>query len=128
MFRILASFEEYATHFNDYDYLCGYIRSLARYSREELCALFIEVITEWHSWISQQEEWEKWRIKHYLFEQKQHDSLDITRLVEEIERITDGVKYHPEPSIWTVKLIPHVSYRHWVLEQRTSDTNYYFIH
>lgn len=121
----LASFEEYATHFYDHDYLCGYIRSLARYSREELCVLFIEAITEWHSWISQQEEWEKWN-KALSFEQKQHDSLDVTRPAEEIERITDGVRYQPEPSIWTVKLIPHVSYRPWVLEKRTSDTKLFF--
>lgn len=46
--------------------------------------------------------------------------------IEEIERITSGIKYLPEPSVWTVKLIPHVSYRPWILELRTPDTKLFF--
>jgi hypothetical protein len=52
--------------------------------------------------------------------------LDKSNPVEEIERITGGVKYLPEPSVWTVKLIPHVSYRPWILEKRTPDTKLFF--
>lgn len=36
------------------------------------------------------------------------------------------IKYFPEPSVWNVKLIPHVSYRPWILENRTPDTKIFF--
>lgn len=82
-------------------------------------------MVEWYRWVSRQEEWEKWT--HALaFEQKQYKSLDITNPIEEIERITGGIKYLPEPSVWNVKLIPHVSYRPWILEKRTPDTKLFF--
>ncbi|MGE7693721.1 ArsR/SmtB family transcription factor [Lysinibacillus sp. NPDC094177] len=118
-------FIKYATYFEDHDYLCRYVQNLANYSHQEICELFNSILNEWHKWISQQEAWEKWT-QALTFEQKQHGSLDVTRPIEEIERITGGIKYIPEPSVWTVKLIPHVSYRPWILEKRTPDTKLFF--
>ncbi|MEB2282387.1 ArsR family transcriptional regulator [Lysinibacillus xylanilyticus] len=118
-------FEKYATYFEDHDYLGGYVRNLSRFTQQEICDLFYNTLVEWYMWVSQQEEWEKWT--HALaFEQKQYKSLDITNPIEEIERITGGIKYLPEPSVWNVKLIPHVSYRPWILEKRTPDTKLFF--
>ena len=118
-------FEKYAIYFEDHDYLGGYVRNLCRYTQQEICDLFNNTLVEWYMWVSQQEEWEKWT--HALaFEQKQYKSLDITNPIEEIERITGGIKYLPEPSVWNVKLIPHVSYRPWILEKRTPDTKLFF--
>lgn len=118
-------FEKYSTYFEDHDYLGGYVRNLSRYTQKEISDLFNNTLVEWYMWISQQEEWEKWT--HALaFEQKQNKSLDITNPIEEIERITGGIKYLPEPSVWNVKLIPHVSYRPWILEKRTPDTKLFF--
>jgi len=118
-------FEEYAVHFDDHDYLGEYIRNLCHYSYQELCELFSSVLNEWHSWISKHEKWDKW-LQALDFEEKQYQSLNVTNPMEEIEHITGGVKYQLEPSIWTVKLIPHVSYRPWILEKRTSDTKLFF--
>ncbi|KIL72969.1 hypothetical protein [Bacillus badius] len=118
-------FEKYAIYFEAHDYLGGYVRNLSYYSQQEICDLFNNTLDEWYKWVRQQEEWEKWT-QALAFEQKQYRSLDITNPVEEIERITGGIKYLPEPSVWTVKLIPHVSYRPWILEKRTPDTKLFF--
>lgn len=119
------SFEKYATYFETHDYLRGYVRDLAHYPHQEICDLFNNTLDEWYKWVSQQEEWEKWT-QALAFEQKQYSSLDITNPIEQIEQITGGIKYLPEPSVWTVKLIPHVSYRPWILEKRTPDTKLFF--
>lgn len=119
------SFEKYATYFESHDYLGGYIRNLGHYSHQEICELFTNTLEEWYKWVSQQDEWEKWT-QALAYEQKQYISLNSTKPIEEIERITGGVQYLPEPSVWTVKLIPQVSYRPWVLEQRTPDTKLFF--
>lgn len=118
-------FERYATYFETHDYLAGYIRNLGHYSHQEICVLLNNTLDDWYKWISQQEEWKKWT-QALDFEQKQYNSLDITNPTEQIEQITGGIKYLPEPSVWTVKLIPHVSYRPWILEKRTPDTKLFF--
>jgi hypothetical protein len=118
-------FKKYATYFDDHDYLGGYIRALAKYSYEEILDLFNNILDQWYMWISKREEWEKWT-QALTFEQKQYSSLDKVNPVEAIEKITGGVKYFPEPSVWTVKLVPHVSYRPWILEKRTPDTKLFF--
>ncbi|WNF23157.1 ArsR family transcriptional regulator [Mesobacillus jeotgali] len=118
-------FDNYAKHFEDHDFLSGYIRNLALYTHQELYDLFINTMNSWLNWISKQGEWEKW-IQALGFEKKQSNLLDMTNPLEKIEFITDGIKYLPEPSVWTVKLIPHVSYRPWVLEARTPDTKLFF--
>ncbi|MFJ7731457.1 ArsR/SmtB family transcription factor [Lysinibacillus sp. NPDC097231] len=118
-------FEEYAAHFDDHDYLGEYIRNLSQYSHQELCELFSSVLNKWYNWVSQQEKWEKW-MQALNFEEKRYQSLDVSNPMEEIEHITGGVKYQIEPSIWTVKLIPHISYRPWILEKRSCDTKLFF--
>ncbi|WP_066392159.1 ArsR/SmtB family transcription factor [Neobacillus mesonae] len=118
-------FEKYATYFDTHDYLAEYVRVLGHYSHQEIYDLLNNTLVEWYKWVSQQEEWEKWT-QALAFEQKQYRSLDITNPIDQIEQITGGIKYHPEPSVWTVKLIPHVSYRPWVLEKRTPDTKLFF--
>lgn len=119
------SFKEYATHFQKHNYLGNYINSLAQYSSKELRRIFTQTLTHWYNWISQQTAWKKW-MRALNFEQKQNSAPIITNHFEKIEQITGGIKYQPEPSIWTVKLIPHVSYRPWVLEARTCDTKLFF--
>lgn len=118
-------FEKYATYFDAHDYLGEYVRNLGHYSHQEICDLFNNTLNEWYNGVSQQEEWEKWT-QALAFEQKKYSSLNMKSPIEEIERITSGIKYLPEPSVWTVKLIPHVSYRPWILELRTPDTKLFF--
>ena len=121
----LELFEKYAAHFEGHDYLDGYIRNIGRYSYQSICDLLINTIEAWLKWTSQHEEWDKWSLA-LEFESKQYSSLDLTKAMEEIERVTGGVKYLPEPSIWSVKMIPHISYRPWLLEIRTADTKLFF--
>ncbi len=118
-------FIKYAEYFDTHDYLGCYVRNIGHYTHQEICDLFIHTLDEWYNWISQREDWKKW-IQALEFEKRQYSSLDIKNPIEEIERITGGVKYIPEPSVWTVKLIPHVSYRPWLLENRTPDTKLFF--
>lgn len=120
----LSSFENYATHFDGHDYLSGYILNLSSYTQMEVSDLFISVIGEWHNWISNNQDWEKWT-RALNFERKQHSSIDKVN-PDTIEQVTGGVKYISEPSVWTVKLIPQVSYRPWTLTIRTNDTRLYF--
>ncbi|MDQ0218777.1 ArsR family transcriptional regulator [Peribacillus cavernae] len=121
----LELFEQYAAYFDTHDYLGEYVRGLGHYSYQDICDLFNYTMDEWYNWVSQHEEWDKWT-RALAFEQKQYSSLDMTNPTEEIERITGGIKYRPEPSVWTVKLIPHISYRPWILEKRTPDTKLFF--
>lgn len=116
---------KYADLFKGHDYLEGYVHQLLLLSQSEISELMIRVLTEWEKWTSQKEEWEKW-LQALAFEQKQHRQLDARNSVAEIERVTDGVEYLPEPSVWSVKLIPQVSYRPWVLTIRTADTKLFF--
>ncbi|MEI5909554.1 ArsR family transcriptional regulator [Bacillus spongiae] len=119
------SFEKYSTYFENHEFLGGYIRNLGHFSYQRICDLFNSVIKEYYNWISQQQDWEKWT-QALTFEQKQNSVLDKTKPIEEIEKVTGGVNYLPEPSVWTVKMIPHVSYRPWLLEKRTPDTKLFF--
>ncbi|KZR58844.1 ArsR/SmtB family transcription factor [Pseudobacillus badius] len=121
----MGLFEEYAACFEGHDYLAAYTRHLSQYSFQEIGELFRQALTGWHEWMSRQEEWDKW-MQALAFEQKQSCLLDKEKPIEEMKRITDGVNYIPEPSIWTIKFIPHVSYRPWILEQRTPDTKLFF--
>ncbi|WKA60241.1 winged helix-turn-helix domain-containing protein [Planococcus shenhongbingii] len=117
--------EKYADLFNGHDYLEGYVHQLLLLSQSETSEMMIRVLTEWENWISQKEEWGKW-LQALTFEQKEHRQLDARNAVAEIERVTGGVEYLPEPSVWSVKLIPQVSYRPWVLTIRTADTKLFF--
>ena len=119
------SFFHYASHFIDHDYLNSYVISLGQKDHSQIIELLNSTIFEWYKWISQQEDWEKW-LQALFFENSKHDFIDPNKPVEEIERITGGAKYFPEPSVWNVKLIPHVSYRPWILELRTSETKLFF--
>ncbi|MDM5317269.1 metalloregulator ArsR/SmtB family transcription factor [Fictibacillus sp. b24] len=119
------SFFHYASLFENHEYLEGYVQTLGKKKRCEIIELFVETMSEWYEWIRQQVEWEKW-MQALAFEKKQPGYIDAGKPVKEIERITGGAKYLPEPSIWQIKLIPHVSYRPWILEQRTSDTKLLF--
>jgi hypothetical protein len=115
----------YAEQFADHEFLDRYIQSFSRIDLDELCKSLVSTVEEWLSWISQKEEWSTWR-KALQNEGSLGYSLDESNPIEEIKRITGGVDYIPEPSIWTIKLIPHVSYRPWVMEQRTSETKLFF--
>jgi DNA-binding transcriptional ArsR family regulator len=123
--RGVNSFTEFSSHFKDHDYLEGYVLSLSQKKQHEIIELFNETISEWYEWIQKTEDWEKW-MQAISFEKKKYGDIDVTKPLEEIERIAGGQKYIPEPSIWHVKLIPHVSYRPWILGQRTSDTKLFF--
>lgn len=117
--------EQYAGLFEGHDYLAGYIREIHQLSQTEITDLMTQVLKEWENWMAQKEDWNKW-LQALSFEQKQHRQLDATAPAAEIERVTGGVDYLPEPSIWTVKLVPQVSYRPWVLTIRTADTKLFF--
>ncbi len=119
------NFEGYAAYFKGHEYLENYILILEAYSQERLSQLFNCIVTEWYEWISTFKEWTKWN-QALAFEEKQYTSLEITNLLDTIETITGGVKYLPEPSIWTVKLVPQVSYKPWTLTLRTADTKLFF--
>ncbi|MBH0155318.1 winged helix-turn-helix transcriptional regulator [Fictibacillus sp. 5RED26] len=119
------AFYQYASLFKGHDYLEGYVRTLGSISRDELHSLLTDTLSEWYNWLSQNTDWEKW-MQALSFEKKQHGLLDNQKPLEEIERVTRGAKYVPEPSVWNIKLIPHVSYRPWILEQKTTDTKLIF--
>ncbi|RIW30418.1 ArsR family transcriptional regulator [Bacillus salacetis] len=118
-------FQDYAAIFDNHEYFGGYVEKLGQYSQKEMSDLVVSTIKGWHSWISQQGCWKKW-VRALEFEGQQNRSLDFSKPFEEIDRVTGGVKYLPEPSVWTVKMIPHVSYRPWLLENRTFDTKLFF--
>ncbi len=120
-----AVWSSYADLFDGHDYLKGYVHQLYRFSQSDTCHLMIQVLTEWEKWMAGTEQWMTW-MQALAFEQKQHRQLDALNPVAEIERITDGVEYLPEPSIWSIKLIPHVSYRPWVLTIRAAETKLFF--
>jgi DNA-binding transcriptional ArsR family regulator len=118
-------FEQYAAIFEGHEFIGGYISHLGQYPYQQTKGLLMEIMDEWTTWISQNENWEKW-VKALDYESKQHRNLDARKPVEEIERVTDGVNYLPEPGVWKVKLIPHAAYRPWILEKRTPDTKIFF--
>ena len=118
-------FTEYSHYFVEHDYLGDYVKSLGQYPYEELCSLYQAILDEWHQWVSTNEKWIIW-MRALEFEQKQYVSLEVKNPTEKIEQISGRKDYIPEPSIWTVKLVPHVSYRPWILELRTSDTKLIF--
>lgn len=118
-------FKDYASFFDDHEYLNEYVLVLDSYSREKLIKILVRVVKEWHEWVSQFDEWTKWN-RALDFEGKQHQSINHSSPVEFIELVTGGTKYFPEPSIWTVKMVPQVSYRPWTLTVRTPDTKLFF--
>ena len=114
----------YADFFKGHAYLAGYVRQLRSHTRAQLSELFIVVLTEWQDWMMQKPYIANW-LQALAFEEKQHRGLDAANAQKEIERVT-GADYAPEPSIWSVKLIPHVSYRPWTLTIRTADVKLFF--
>jgi hypothetical protein len=116
---------QFASHFKDHEYLNGYVLSLGQKEYKQIIGLLSDTVFEWSKWISKQKHWELW-LRALSFESKTNRLLDNSRPLEEIERITGGAKYLPEPSVWQVKLVPHVSYRPWILELRSPDTKLYF--
>ncbi|MEZ0482126.1 ArsR/SmtB family transcription factor [Planococcus sp. SSTMD024] len=116
--------EPYAELFEGHAYLSSYVRQVHRHSRAQLSELFFTVLSEWQDWMAEKPYIAKW-LKALAFEEKQHRGLDSANAADEIERVA-GVAYAPEPSVWSVKLIPHVSYRPWVLTIRTADVKLFF--
>ncbi|KAB7672077.1 ArsR/SmtB family transcription factor [Bacillus sp. B1-b2] len=121
----LSNLHKYASLFKKHEYLVGYVLSLSQRNKTEIISLFIETLSDWYDWFHEKGDWKKW-MQALSFEEKQNVTIDYTKPYEEIERITGGVKYLPEPSIWNIKLIPHVSYRPWLLELRTNETKLFF--
>lgn len=114
----------YADLFEGHAYLSGYVWQLYGHTRAELSELFMAVLSEWQDWMAEKPYVSKW-LKALAFEEQQHRGLDSANAVKEIERVA-GVAYTPEPSIWSVKLIPQVSYRPWLLTIRTEDVKLFF--
>ncbi|MFK8793987.1 ArsR/SmtB family transcription factor [Planococcus plakortidis] len=119
--RLWAS---YAELFEEHAYLEGYVRQVSRHTREQLSELFTSALSEWQDWMVEKPYVAKW-LQALLFEEKQHRGLNSAHAANEIERVA-GVTYAPEPSIWSVKLIPQVSYRPWLLTIRTADVKLFF--
>lgn len=120
-----ACFTRYAEFFKGHDYLEGYVRLLGEWAIEDILSLMKTVTKEWHDFIRTQPVWEKW-MQALRFEEKENQRLNRDQPVDEIQRVTGGAEYLPEPSVWHVKLVPHVSYRPWVLSLRTVDTKLLF--
>ncbi|MDN4525863.1 ArsR/SmtB family transcription factor [Fictibacillus fluitans] len=118
-------FARYAEFFKGHDYLEGYVRLLGERALEDILSLMKAVTKEWHNFIRSQPVWEKW-VQALMYEEKENQGLNQSHAMEEIKRITGGAEYVPEPSVWNVKLVPHVSYRPWVLSLRTVDTKLLF--
>ncbi|WP_445486625.1 ArsR family transcriptional regulator [Niallia sp. 03133] len=118
------SLQNYAGFFNDHAFLKSYVLALTHYPKEKIIDLYHCILQEWYNWMIRLEVWGKWK-QALTFEQKQYTSIDHLNPTAEIERIA-GIRYAPEPSVWTIKLIPHVSYRPWILEKRTADTKLFF--
>lgn len=116
---------EYINLFSGHEYLEGYVKSLNVVPQSDLTKLMVHVLSEWEKWMSKKDNWNKW-LKALQFEEKQNRKINKEEPISEIERVTDGVEYSPEPSILFVKLIPHVSYRPWVLTIRTANTKLFF--
>ncbi|MFP3355744.1 helix-turn-helix domain-containing protein [Planococcus sp. SIMBA_143] len=114
----------YADLFDGHAYLSGYVRQLHWHTRAQLSELFMAVLSEWQDWMAEKPYVSKW-LKALAFEEQQHRGLDSANAAKEIERVA-GVAYAPEPSIWSVKLIPQVSYRPWLLTIRTADVKLFF--
>lgn len=117
--------DSYASLFEDHLYLTSYIRNISNMEMEEAVELLTSVVLLWYEWMQTFNEWEKW-MEVLAFEQKSHSQINEVKLTEEVERITGYEQYVQEPSIWTIKLIPHVSYKPWLLVQRTPDTHLLF--
>ncbi|SDM53156.1 transcriptional regulator, ArsR family [Fictibacillus solisalsi] len=118
-------FVQYAKSFQGHDYLEGYVRLLGERAIEDILSLMKTVTKEWHDFIRIQLVWDKW-MQALRFEEKENQRLNRDQPVNEIQRVTGGAEYVPEPSVWHVKLVPHVSYRPWVLSLRTVDTKLLF--
>lgn len=116
---------QYASYFKDHEYLNDYVLSFRQKEYKDIIGLLTETILVWSQWISEQKDWAKW-LQALSFENQKNRIIDNSRPLEEIERITGGAKYLPEPSVWQVKLVPHVSYRPWILELRSPDTKLFF--
>lgn len=119
------TWERYADLFKGHEYLAGYVLSLLQRQQDEIAELMVRVLEEWGNWMAKKESWEKW-LQALRFEEKQHRQLDAHNPAAEVERVTGGVDYHFEPSVWLVKLVPQVSYRPWILSIRTPDTRLLF--
>ena len=118
-------FIHYSKHFVNHAYLEDYIVNLSRYHFEEVCSFYQAIVEEWYQWVSVNEEWSLW-MRALEFEEQQYQSLDVENPTERIKQISGRENYIPEPSIWTIKLVPHISYRPWILELRTPDTKLIF--
>lgn len=114
----------YARLFEGHAYLSGYVWQLHGHTRAQLSELFMKVLSEWQDWMTKKFYIGRW-LHALTFEEQQHRGLDSANAAKEIERVA-SVDYAPEPSIWSVKLIPHVSYRPWLLTIRTADVKLFF--
>ncbi|MBU9675120.1 helix-turn-helix domain-containing protein [Planococcus sp. CP5-4] len=119
-----ALWVQYADLFEGHAYLGGYVRELQEHSKAQLSELFFTVLSEWQDWMSEKLYIAKW-LQALDFEAKQHRGLESAKAASEIKHVA-GVDYAPEPSIWSVKLIPHISYRPWLLTIRTADVKLFF--
>ncbi|MFS0780987.1 ArsR/SmtB family transcription factor [Bacillus sp. 1P06AnD] len=120
-----AAIDAYCGLFEGHPYLSGYIREIAAKPYNELLSLLAAAVSEYEQWVSNKVGWNE-IVGMLDFEQKLYNRTEFRHPIEDIERITGGVRYFPEPSIWNIKLIPHIAYRPWVLEKRTADTKLFF--
>ncbi|WP_433751169.1 ArsR/SmtB family transcription factor [Falsibacillus pallidus] len=115
----------YAELFQTHIYLYGYLHTLLRHSNEQLKKMINGAVVIWYEWVSKQPYWERW-MDILETEQKANSHLDTNDTASQIEHITGGAQYEPEPGIWVVKMIPQVSYRPWLLELRTMEEKLFF--
>jgi len=117
-------FHRYADEFKTHEFFGGYIASLATYSFSQMKDSFRSVLSGWQEVMEEKAEWNKW--KSALERESTLHVIDKEASVTEKVQWIAGTAYIPEPSIWEIKLIPQISYRPWLLEQRTPDTKLFF--
>ncbi|RDI45520.1 ArsR/SmtB family transcription factor [Falsibacillus pallidus] len=116
---------EYTELFQTHIYLYGYLHTLLKHSNEQLKKLIQGAVESWYEWVCKHPNWEKW-MEILESEQKEHSNLETVHPSSQIEHITGGAQYEPEPGIWIVKMIPQISYRPWLLELRTMEEKLFF--
>ncbi len=121
--RSIEARQNYSSYFQGHPFLESYFNALEEYSVEQFKSFLIHTLTSWTAWVETKSEWTNGLA--ILQKEQQSIELDPANPVKDIERIT-GVAYVPEPGVWTVKLIPHIAYRPWLLEKRSIETKLFF--
>lgn len=96
-------------------FLPSYLEFISKANTEELKDHLIGVMSGWYKAVVEPE---KEKLQSILIRDIESKENMINNLEAEqfVEWVTDGISYHPEPSVFKVILIPHYIYRPWNVE------------